>query len=1057
MEKKEINKKLFIRSLEERAKELNCLYQIDEILNSKDISTHEMFEQLLKTFPIGFQYVDDCCARIVVEGDIYLSENYRQTKWHLSSDLKIQEMVVGMVDIYYLSEFPDEEIGPFLKEEKRLLVTIADRISNFLFYQKLKTVFRGLNDNHSNHNDNVKPEWETVLNLVKHTDQNLFSIISRKMIIQLFTRGIEEAQEIFSRIADIESEGLKAEINKPSQRQILEKSSKYSHEIFEVASKNMTEEEILNIIQKWINEEKLLNLNKTLATPNTPISEIFDVLRKYFNSKSIDFDETSSVMKGIRAWLVRRFLTDQLEYINIAKNFCHIYDFFVLLQNLIYPNDSHGKLGGKTAGLFLAKKILEEKTELHPILKNVKTPKTWYITSDAIMHFMYYNNLEDIIEQKYKDIIDIRHEYSYVIQAFKNAGFPPELINGLSRALDDFGDNPIIVRSSSLLEDRLGAIFAGKYKSLFLANQGSKQQRLEALCDAIAEVYASIFGPDPIGYRIERGLLDFNEEMGIMIQEVVGVKSGNYFFPAFAGVAFSNNEFRWSPRIQREDGLIRLVPGLGTRAVDRVSDDYPILIAPGKPNFKLNLTFQQTVTYSPKNIDLINLETNTFETVSIDEVLKTTGNDYPLINQVFSILEQSHIKSPVGLGIDLKRDDIVVTFENLISQTNYINQIYTILGILKETLGVPVDIEFACDGNNLYLLQCRPQSSGNEFSGAVIPTDIPSDDIIFTTNKHVSNGKMPDIQYLVIVDPIKYSEISSLEDLKMIGRIVGLLNHSIPKKKFILMGPGRWGSRGDIRLGVNVSYTDINNSSMLIEIAKSQGGYLPDLSFGTHFFQDLVESDIKYLPLYPDDIQCNYNENFITNAENILTRFLPDFEQYSNIIKVINISESSGGRVLKILMNAEEEKAIAFLSDAVTGTKYTAKNSVTYQDDKDEPSRYRWSIAEKIASEIFPNMFGVDSIYLFGTVFYKSALPSSDLDLLVIYDGNPENKAKLEIWFDGWNKCIRDIHYNITGYKIDKFIDVVYVTESDLSKNEYYRDMVNPTKSGSYKLKLKDI
>ena len=125
--------------------------------------------------------------------------------------------------------------------------------------------------------------------------------------------------------------------------------------------------------------------------------------------------------------------------------------------------------------------------------------------------------------------------------------------------------DPLIVRSSSLLEDRTGAVFSGKYKSLFLANQGTKRERLTSLLEAVAEVYASIFNPDAIEYRAERDLLDVHEEMGIMIQEVVGKKVGKYFLPAFSGVAFSNNDFRWSPRIKREDGLVRMVPGLGTR------------------------------------------------------------------------------------------------------------------------------------------------------------------------------------------------------------------------------------------------------------------------------------------------------------------------------------------------------------------------------------------------------------------------------------------------------------------------------------------------------------
>ncbi len=202
-------------------------------------------------------------------------------------------------------------------------------------------------------------------------------------------------------------------------------------------------------------------------------------------------------------------------------------------------------------------------------------PRAWYVASDAVRGFVRHNNLEEVYEQKYKEIDQVRLEYPQLVQVFKNSEFPPELVKGLSLVLDDLHDTPIIVRSSSLLEDRFGAAFSGKYKSLFLANQGTKRERLNALMDAIAEVYASIHGPDPIQYRAERGLLDFQEEMGIMIQEVVGARVCRYFFPAYAGVALSRNEFRWSPRIQREDGLIRMVPGLGTRAVDRVREDYP--------------------------------------------------------------------------------------------------------------------------------------------------------------------------------------------------------------------------------------------------------------------------------------------------------------------------------------------------------------------------------------------------------------------------------------------------------------------------------------------------
>ena len=194
---------------------------------------------------------------------------------------------------------------------------------------------------------------------------------------------------------------------------------------------------------------------------------------------------------------------------------------------------------------------MRKSTEFADALGTIRIPKTWYLTSDGILDFIEYNQLEDLYNRKYLEIDQVRREYPHVIQVFKNSHFSPEIVKGLSLALDDLADRPLIVRSSSLLEDRVGAAFSGKYKSLFLANQGTKAERLSALLDAVAEVYASVFGPDPLEYRAERGLLDVHEEMGILLQEVVGSRVGKYFLPTFAGVAFSNNEFRWSARIKR--------------------------------------------------------------------------------------------------------------------------------------------------------------------------------------------------------------------------------------------------------------------------------------------------------------------------------------------------------------------------------------------------------------------------------------------------------------------------------------------------------------------------
>lgn len=1035
--------------LAERSKELNCLYSIEEILSKPQLTLDEILGKIVLILPEAFRFNKECKVKISIDSKIAASNGFKLTKKIIRETIYEHNKSVGEIVVAY-----DNENFDFLAEEKRLVKTVADRFGHYLLYSKLKKLFAEAEEN----GDLSKKEWFVVLDIIKKTDQNLFSIISRKMLNNLFCKGIEESKLLFAKLGtNVDIQSSTAEQNRPSKKQVLEISFYLGNEIFEVASKYLSDDEILALVQKWIYEDKSHFLIKALANLNTPLPEIADAIRRFYNINPISIKEiTTPLHKGILVALIRRFLTDQLEYIEIAKNYITISDFYDILQNMIFTTESHGKLGGKSAGILLAKKIVDKLEDEEGLLKNIKTPRTWYITSDGLMAFLNYNNLEDIIEQKYKPLEDIRYEYPHIIQAFKNSHFPQEIVNGLSNALDDFGDHSIIVRSSSLLEDRLGSAFAGKYKSLFLANQGTKKERLEALLDAIAEVYASTFSPDPIGYRTERQLLDFNEEMGIMIQEVVGKRVGKYFFPAFAGVAFSNNEFRWSPRIRREDGLVRLVPGLGTRAVDRIGNDYPILVAPGQPDLRVNITFHDVITYAPKYIDVINLEKNTFETISIDTLIKSVGNNYPMINEVFSIIEQNHIKHPFGLGIDTNRDEIIVTFENLISKTKYIKQINKLLNEISRILKTPVDIEFACDGDSLYLLQCRPQSSALEGTAAQIPSNIPPDKLIFSANKHISNGKVGDITYVVYVDPEAYARQESLEKLKDIGRAVSKLNKLLPKRTFILMGPGRWGSRDDIRLGVKVTYSDINNTAVLVEIAKKKGSYVPDLSFGTHFFQDLVESQIRYIPLYPDEDGVAFNYDFFYKTENTLSRWCPEFEHLQDVLKVINVREATNGLVLRVLINAEENLAVAMLADPMVAEKTEIKHSeLTFNEiGSDEPLQWRKRMIDSILEHLDPNRFGVKELYLYGSVFDGTATAKSDIDFICIFQGTDEQKKELKIWIEGWNLALSRINFNKTGFKLERLIDFTILTENELSQQKYYAEIIDKSKNKSKKLRL---
>jgi predicted nucleotidyltransferase len=545
--------------------------------------------------------------------------------------------------------------------------------------------------------------------------------------------------------------------------------------------------------------------------------------------------------------------------------------------------------------------------------------------------------------------------------------------------------------------------------------------------------------------------------MAILIQEVVGVKVGRYFFPAAAGVAFSNNEFRWSPRIERSDGLLRIVPGLGTRAVDRVADDYPILVVPGQPGLRVNTTVEEAVRYSPRRIDVINLDRNRFESLELDQLLAEVGTDYPAFEQVFSVLADDALQRPVPLLVNPSEDTLVADFAGIVEQTPFVKNAGSVLELLGESLGTPVDLEFAYDGTDFYLLQCRPQSFSAEDAPAPIPKDVPEEDTLFTANRYVSNGWVPDITHVVYVDPDAYGRLRERTELVAVGKAVGLLNKMLPKRQFILMGPGRWGSRGDIKLGVSVTYSDINNTAMLVEIARKTGNYMPDLSFGTHFFQDLVEAQIRYLPLYPDDGGF-LNMGFLHRATNLLPAMLPEFERLADTIRVIDVTKAGNGRILRVLMNSELDEAVAILSDSgdvppETVAEFDARNGRPSGDYW----RWRMRMAERIAAELDASRFGVVAMYLIGSTKNANAGPNSDIDLLVHFRGDTDQRAELETWLQGWSLCLGEMNYMRTGYSNRELLDVHIITDDDITRQTSYAAKIGAITDAALKLEMGTI
>lgn len=900
--------------------------------------------------------------------------------------------------------------------------------------------------------------WQALLSHLRDTDPALLGRLARRMVNHLYWRGVTDAQPLLQRAAAGMQEEAALADNQPLRVRAI---SVPVDETFALAARHLAPDELAGSLDKWIKDDKAGALIEAVDRQHRSLADIFEALQFHEQFAGPDRELSRAVRTGLRASLARRLLTDDVEFIAKAKRFIEVGDYTRVLARTVAPAVSYGKLGGKSSGLLLASAIVRKSQEDADLLGQIHVPRTWYISSDAVLNFIEYNELDDVQNQKYLDIEQIRREYPQIVQVFKHSEFPPDLVEGLAVALDDLGDVPLIVRSSSLLEDRIGSSFSGKYKSLFLANQGTRRERLIALMDAIAEVYASVFGPDPIEYRATRGLLDLNEEMGIMIQEVVGTRVGRYFLPAYAGVAFSHNEFRWSPRIRRQDGLLRLVPGLGTRAVDRVSDDYPVLIAPGKPGLRVNVTREEIERYSPRKIDLINLETSQFETMLVSDLLAEAGEDYPMIRRIVSVMDESGVLRVPPFGWDPAQAVAFVTFDGLVRDTRFIARMRALLRVLSAKLEMPVDIEFACDGEKFYLLQCRPQSSAAAESAVAIPRDVPSDRVLFSTRRYVSDGRVPDLTHIVYVDPEGYQSLATRTELVDVGRAVGRLNQLLPKRRFVLIGPGRWGSRGDIRLGVQVTYSDLNNTAMLIEVAARRGSYVPELSFGTHFFQDLVESSIRYLPIFPTDPDTHFDAEFLRAAPSVLAEIVPPYAHLAHAIRVIDVPASTGGLILRVFMNADAEQALGMFAEP-DGSQVSAPApappgmiAAPPSYSTEEHSRWRLRMAERIAEEADIDRFGIEAIYVFGSTRNGTAGPASDIDLLVHFAGGYDQRRRLLEWLDGWSAALGEMNYLRTGRRTPRLLDVHIVTDDDVANRRGFAAKIGAATDAARPLRVR--
>jgi pyruvate,water dikinase len=618
-------------------------------------------------------------------------------------------------------------------------------------------------------------------------------------------------------------------------------------------------------------------------------------------------------IRALKESLSRMMIGNHKKLVQLSDRYLTIDDLLEIRRRII----GSGRIGGKAAGMLLARSVLRAQNSRIDFSGILEEHDSFYIGSDVYFTFLVNNDLfRHRLELTKRGRISWE-EFAALEAKFLEGSFPQEIMEQFRGMIEYYGQAPIIVRSSSLLEDGFTDAFAGKYRSEFCVNQGNPEQRLEAFLQALKLVYASSLNPDALAYRQRRGLNEGDEQMAVLVQRVSGMPFNDYFFPVLAGVAFSRNLFAWTERIDPSRGMIRLVFGLGTRAVNRVSGDYPRMIAVSHPGIRPEVG-REIARYSQRLVDALSLEKNTLVTVPFTDIVK--AGHYPALHLIASDVTEGYPRDWFT-GLPGEPDqNLVLTFNNLIRQTSLVSIIEEILTTLEEAWGQPVDIEFTAFPDSrqnirINLLQCRalrvPVQSGVQIS---LPRHLSPEQVLFRSGRAISAGAVNNISHIIYIDPSAYAAADTVNVKSYLGRAVGKLNKYLGSRgcRVMLMGPGRWGSN-NIHLGVNVGFADIDGMAVLVEIAHEASGHTPEVSYGTHFFQDLVESNILYLPVYPGDPGAEFNTAFFSRSPGILGQLLPELGRFEDVIKVIEVPAVSNGAFAAVSIDAHTRDAVCFL------------------------------------------------------------------------------------------------------------------------------------------------
>ncbi|RMJ02723.1 phosphoenolpyruvate synthase [Marinobacter litoralis] len=578
-------------------------------------------------------------------------------------------------------------------------------------------------------------------------------------------------------------------------------------------------------------------------------------------------NQNPDTIAALQEQVLQVLISRDPQILELARRYLSLEDLLSIRSRLI----GSGYIGGKATGMLVARNILL-KDDPEQWAELLEPHDSSYLGTDAYYAFLVHNGLWPAIMRQRSDG-GYLSEAPALQKGILDGQFPDEIRADLERLLDHYGQYPILVRSSSLQEDGFGNAFAGKYDSVFLVNQGSPEERLAALENAIREVYASSMSEDALVYRKRRGLDQREEPMALLIQRVNGRFHDRYYLPDAAGVGVSRNTFAWDSKMDPKAGMVRLVMGLGTRAVDRIEGDHACVMALDYPTRQPFRDQDESFQYSQHLVDLLDLETGDLETRPLRQLLETAKT---LPMKYLAELDRAATNRAEQIG--LEGPVWRLTFRPLVKGSRFITQLSSLLTTLEAGYRHPVDVEFTLHLNDqgetsFNLVQCRPLATIGETGPVHIPDPLPRSRLLFQTRGHFMGGNINlAITRVIRVDASVYANLNTTERYevaRLIGRIMRL-----SAEPTMLVGPGRWGTSSP-ELGVPARFSDIAGVAALIEVSENAGDMVPDLSYGSHFFQDLVESGIAYGALFPDMPHCQYHPDRL-HPDNADSKAEPD-------------------------------------------------------------------------------------------------------------------------------------------------------------------------------------